>query len=628
VTELHRSLFLGEGGRLTTGIVSLAMLLMTVSGLWILAQRMGGWRRVFLSARGSALERVHLRAGRLVVAGFILTSLTGVYMSLVNFGYLPDGSDTALSFPPNSSDGPAAPLDTVAALIETPLSDLRELLFPAPDDPSDVFSLTTAAGNGFIDRATGQWLSFTPNSLWQNVYNAIYVLHSGQGVWWFGLLLGAAAAAVPIMAVTGTLIWLRRRSGARVSKCVSANFASDVILVGSEGNTTWSFAETLRAELARRGFAVHVTAMNNLRRHYPRARRLIVLTATYGNGGAPESAKRFFKRLRNLSADEGLKVAVVGFGDRLFPDYCRFASKVLDAFLARGHESLVQYATVDRQSAVDFAAWGRTLGNAIGTELCLEHAEVAPVTGRLTLREREDYGVGSATPVALLRFALHEPSREGRRHLAASLLHFHVGDLLGIIPPGEVNARYYSLASDWSDGFAEICVRRQVGGMCSSFLHSLAAGDKIEAFVRPNPDFRPGHGRKPVLLVGAGTGVAPLVGFIRKNRRRRPMYLFFGARDQHSDYLYRNDLQAARTAGQVVSVSTAFSRTGGGYVQEQLMREAELVRRLLEQGARVVVCGSLDMARGVRDAFDACLAPLGLSVDDLKSKGRYLEDAY
>ena len=34
------------------------------------------------------------------------------------------------------------------------------------------------------------------------------------------------------------------------------------------------------------------------------------------------------------------------------------------------------------------------------------------------------------------------------------------------------------------------------------------------------------------------------------------------------------------------------------------------------------------MANGVREAIDACLLPLGLSVDGLKRKGLYVEDAY
>ncbi|HEY0855336.1 MAG TPA: nitric oxide synthase, partial [Devosia sp.] len=166
-------------------------------------------------------------------------------------------------------------------------------------------------------------------------------------------------------------------------------------------------------------------------------------------------------------------------------------------------------------------------------------------------------------------------------------------------------------------------------GLCSEFLHSLSPGDTINVFIRPNPDFRPDSGRRPLILIGAGAGIAPLAGFVRHNRNHRPVHLFFGGRDPASDFLYRDDLEAALDDGRLTSLSTSFSRVmGGGYVQARLMEEAETLRRLVRQGAQIMVCGGRDMASGVREAIDVCLAPLGLSTDGLKQKGLYLEDAY
>jgi sulfite reductase (NADPH) flavoprotein alpha-component len=73
-----------------------------------------------------------------------------------------------------------------------------------------------------------------------------------------------------------------------------------------------------------------------------------------------------------------------------------------------------------------------------------------------------------------------------------------------------------------------------------------------------------------------------------------------------------------------------FSRIpeGGGYVQDALRRDAERLRALLAQGALVRVCGSRAMAKGVAEALDAILAPLKLSVAQLKAKERYAEDVF
>ena len=123
--------------------------------------------------------------------------------------------------------------------------------------------------------------------------------------------------------------------------------------------------------------------------------------------------------------------------------------------------------------------------------------------------------------------------------------------------------------------------------------------------------------------------MAPLAGFVRNNRHRRPIHLFFGGRDPASDFLYRDDLETALGEGRLASLNTRFSRVlGGGYVQNLLADEADSVRRLVADGAQIMVCGGRDMADGVRDTIEACLAPLGLTVGGLKLKGLYLEDAY
>ena len=123
--------------------------------------------------------------------------------------------------------------------------------------------------------------------------------------------------------------------------------------------------------------------------------------------------------------------------------------------------------------------------------------------------------------------------------------------------------------------------------------------------------------------------MAPLAGFVRNNRPGRPAYLFFGARDPSSDFLYEGDFRAALADRRLSGLETAFSRVvGGQYVQQRLAAQADLLRGLVESGAQVLVCGGLDMAREVRATLDTVLAPLALSTAELKAQGRYLEDAY
>ena len=71
---------------------------------------------------------------------------------------------------------------------------------------------------------------------------------------------------------------------------------------------------------------------------------------------------------------------------------------------------------------------------------------------------------------------------------------------------------------------------------CSGYLHSLKPGDCITAAFQANPGFRLKSSRKPVILIGAGAGIGPLVGFIRNNRQKQPLHLYFGARHPQSTF--------------------------------------------------------------------------------------------
>jgi sulfite reductase (NADPH) flavoprotein alpha-component len=625
ITDLHRSFLLGSFGHGMAGVSAVAILALAISGMLLLVTKMGGWRKLFAGSRGTGSQRLHTDLARIGVVVLILTSMTGAYMSAVNFELLPESAAEMFSFAPASAGDTVAPIASLEALAGIPLSDLRELSFPAAGDTSDVFTVTTSAGQGYVDQGTGAMLAFTPNDAWQQAYEFVYLLHTGQGAPMIALLVGLGALAVPLLALTGSIIWwTRRRNTPHIADNAPWRDADTIVLVGSEAGSTWGFAATLHDALTQHGQRVHVAAMSDLRPAYPRATRLIVLAATYGDGTAPASARQFLARLDGFASS--LSFAVLGFGDQSFARFCGFAADVDTALDAKGLPRLIPLFGVDRQSAGDFAAWGQLLGDQLRVPLVLTHVPTLPPTRKLVLAERTLYGMEVQAPVVVLRFAT---PKTGRRWFGNGLPHFEVGDLVGIMPPGSDLPRYYSLASASRDGMLEICVRKQSGGLCSEFLHSLSPGDEIDAFVRANPDFRPSRGQSPLILIGAGAGVAPLAGFVRHNRSRRPVHLFFGGRDPASDFLYRDDLETALDEGRLASLNTTFSRViGGGYVQARLMEEEETLRRLIRQGAHIMVCGGRDMAAGVREAIDVCLAPLGLSTDGLKQKGLYLEDAY
>ncbi len=615
--DLHRSFFAGDAGRMASGVGALAMVFLTVSGMFLLQRRAGGWLNLAKPIKGTLSQRLHGELGRLVAVALALSALTGLWMTASTFGLVTIDSPPLPSL--NSSAGVARPVGSIKALADIDIGELRDLQFPASGDPTDVYTLSTTSGDALIDQTTGSVLAFQPLTLTAQIEQVIRMVHTGRGLWAVGLVLGLGSLAVPVFGVTGAFIFASRRTKqTRDEDNVALNQANLVILIGTEGGSTRGFARSLAAALTRVGFRVHIGDMNALSPAHLAAKAMFILTATYGDGQAPSSASRFLDRLARL--DGRMPVAVLGFGDSTFPDFGGFANKVTQALADKGWPSFFAQGLIDRQSVAEFRAWGTDLSQRLQVDLALDHVPTRPSAQALTLIAREIYGAETDAPTAILRFALPKGKKPA----------FAAGDLLGVYPPGEATARYYSLASSRENGFLEICVRHFAGGLCSTHLHQLAIGDAIEGFVRENPSFRPHQGDAPLILIGAGAGIGPLHGFIRANKPGRPVHLYWGGRNPTTDFLYHDELVDHIAAHRLTRVRTAFSRVAENraYVQDRIHGDAEHLRQLIGNGAQILVCGGRDMAQGVQQALHHILRPLGTSLSDLKSSGRYVEDVY
>ena len=634
VKNLHRSLLLGDAGRWGAAGIALTMGLICASALVLLLRRMGGWQRLAARVRGSLAQRIHVVAGRVVLAVLCLTSVTALTMSASTLGLV------ALDVRPEpnfASAVPAAPVATgglpvaqISLLKSLSVGDLRKLNFPAAADPEDTWKVATVQGEGWIDRYSGQTLAWQDATLAQRVYDWALVLHTGEGAWPWAVVLAIVGASVLLFWLSGVVIWWQaRRLAPRITGNSPLAQADVLIFVASEGGSTWGFAQTLHDALIQNGHRVHTSALE-LFRTTAATRQVFVLAATYGEGQAPAHASGALERLIQLGPSAApVPVTVLGFGDRQFPAFCAFAETLDKTLRTQGWPMLLPLERIHQQSGQQFARWGEALAQALSEPLVLAHVPRLSPTTALTLLARQDYPGSTGQATAILRFAWPEQSL-GARPRGQGLAHFAAGDLVGIAPPGSSVPRYYSLASGWADGFLEICVRQMPDGLCSTHLLNLQPGDHIVAFIRSNPGFALPRTRRPVVLIGAGTGVAPLAGFIRRNDKRIPMHLYFGGRDPTRDFYFGPEIQRWLGEGRLATLQTIFSRVpeGGGYVQDALRRDAEHLRALVNQGATVRVCGGRAMAQGVAEAMDVVLAPLQLSVSQLKAKERYAEDVF
>ena len=181
-------------------------------------------------------------------------------------------------------------------------------------------------------------------------------------------------------------------------------------------------------------------------------------------------------------------------------------------------------------------------------------------------------------------------------------------------------------------------------GAASGFLgERLEEEGSVRVFVEENPRFRlPENPDTPVIMIGAGTGVAPFRAFMQQraaNGDSGKNWLIFGNQHFTQDFLYQTEWQGWAKDGLLNKYDFAWSRDQEEkiYVQHKIREEAAELWQWLQQGAHIYVCG--DASRMAKDVEQALLDTIaeqgGLSADDadeyldnLRQEGRYQRDVY
>jgi glycine betaine catabolism B len=193
-------------------------------------------------------------------------------------------------------------------------------------------------------------------------------------------------------------------------------------------------------------------------------------------------------------------------------------------------------------------------------------------------------------------------------------------------PDGYVAMRSYSIASPPSASkVIELAVERLSDGEVSPFFHDIAAvGDEIELRGPIGGHFLwPEAATAPVLLIGAGSGVVPLMAMIRHRRdlaQTVPTALLLSSRTQR-DVLFADELLSLEMADQNFELALAITREPPQRTSDFGRRidgamVAEFVARLPRMPAHVFVCGSNPF---VNIAADGALLA-GLDAAEIKTE--------
>jgi CDP-4-dehydro-6-deoxyglucose reductase, E3 len=126
---------------------------------------------------------------------------------------------------------------------------------------------------------------------------------------------------------------------------------------------------------------------------------------------------------------------------------------------------------------------------------------------------------------------------------AAEAFHFEAGQYIDVMLSGG-RRRSFSIASPPHDSrLLELHVRRVAGGEFSAPLFDAGARSALLNIEGPLGQFTYCPGPAPMLLVGGGTGLAPLLSILRhvaENGIERDMTLYWGVRSERD--LYAQDL--------------------------------------------------------------------------------------
>lgn len=185
--------------------------------------------------------------------------------------------------------------------------------------------------------------------------------------------------------------------------------------------------------------------------------------------------------------------------------------------------------------------------------------------------------------------------------------------------------------------------RARTGGASGFLADRLEEDGTVRVFVERNDGFRlPEDSRKPIVMIGSGTGVAPFRAFVQQRAAENAEgknWLIFGNPHFARDFLYQTEWQQFAKDGFLHRYDFAWSRDQEEkiYVQDKIREQAEGLWQWLQEGAHIYVCGdAAKMAKDVEAALlDVIIGAGHLDeegaeeyLDMLREEKRYQRDVY
>lgn len=621
ITSLHRSLFLGSIGRALIGINSLLLLLIAATGVVLIIKRtsrlLGFFSPVIKTNKHSFL---HILLGKWTLIPLVVIALSGVLLSLVRFSIIPTlNISHSIDFD-TIEESPVLRRNEFPIFNTTTIKDFREIEYPFFEDPEEFYRISLRDREVLVNQFTGN-IESEQNYPWTEVVSSLsLVLHTGQGNWFWAILLGFASVSLPLFIYSGFALTFQRRRALIKNKYAKKD-CDFIILVGSENGSTTQFAKAFQEALIRAGKKAFLEELNHYR-HYENLKHLIVFTSTYGAGDPPSNATKFAhlysKNTRNAN---DFAYSVVGFGSTSYREFCKYAYELNQTLNShpKSNEFLPVH-TVNNQSFESLTQWANRWSAATDIPIKLSKAHISnEYDGILTFNVSRKTNSKDNIDGTFLLFLEQKKGPNLRS-----------GDLLAVIPPGETRARYYSIgALDQSS--IVLSIKKHEQGICSTYLNDLEPNATVTAHLKRNSDFHFPQKAKQVVMIATGTGIGPFLGMIQNNISQKEISLYWGGKYEKSQELYNDYLENWLRDGKLRALNTAFSRQYEEkiYVQHLIERDAGKIADMLKNKGVVMICGSTTMQQGVTDVLsEICESSIGQPLSFFINKKQIRMDCY
>jgi len=512
-------------------------------------------------------------------------------------------------------------------------------------------------------------------------------LHVKNASWWLGTpsptRLWGAGSAVLAYGLGCIALWWHHRPTTKPIDTENKDKTSILLAWASQGGFAEHIAQRSAQSLNEGGCRTHLLALEHIdAKRLNATDQALFIVSTTGEGDAPDHVTAFLRRVLSQPLPlTHLHYAILALGDRNYGQFCAFGHQ-LDHWLRQcGAQALFDIVEVDRADPAALRHWQQLLGQLsvqpheqpdwsvpdyqpwrLYTRILLNpgsagaavfHLKLHPENGPIPHWQAGDIAeIGPQHPV-------HTVSQWMDKHGFAENTMLPDGRLLKEVlarshwperPRRDVNAllpsltplphREYSIASLPNEGALHLVVRRHQHpngnlGLGSGWLCEHAdLGALIALRLRRNRNFHPPPITAPLILIGNGTGIAGLRAHLRARidsgePTARRNWLLFGERNAQCDFHFKQELQQWHHEGWIERLDSVFSRDGHvhRYVQDKLASQTELLRHWIDEGAAILVCGSL---QGMAPAIDAIISQtIGSEYKEhLITQHRYRRDVY